>query len=257
MTSPGWPIVITAAGQATRFRPFSTVVPKEMLPLGHDPALRHVADECLRAGAGRLIVVTRPGDSVVPGYVDSLREEGLPIEWVVEDLAHGYGNGTPLLTLGERLREVEVFGVAFGDDVLLGGEDLAAMHALAASGADAVIAAQVVERADVGSFGIVDVGPLGPDRVTGIRQRPDPATVTEPLAVVSRLILRPSILDLLAPSELARGEVDLGVAVGALAGRADVRVHRVTGHWVTVGDPRRYHDALTAYWRLQPEPAIH
>ncbi|MGL5866773.1 MAG: hypothetical protein ACRCYX_13060 [Dermatophilaceae bacterium] len=91
----------------------------------------------------------------------------------------------------------------------------------------------------------------------GIRQRPDPATVHEPLAVVSRLILRPSIFDLLGPTEHARGEVDLGVAVGKLARIADVRVHRITGRWVTVGEPRRYLDALQAYWQPQTEPTVH
>ncbi|MDQ2707822.1 MAG: hypothetical protein M3Z25_09380 [Actinomycetota bacterium] len=43
------------------------------------------------------------------------------------------------------------------------------------------------------------------------------------------MILRPSIFDVLVPSEHARGEVDLGVAVGELARIADVRFHRITG----------------------------
>ncbi|MBB5921431.1 UTP-glucose-1-phosphate uridylyltransferase [Actinoalloteichus hoggarensis] len=175
------------------------------------------------------------------------------MEAVAEDLGHGYGNGTPLLTVRDRLAAEESFGVAFGDDVLLGGYDLAAMHNLAASGADAVIAAQLVTHADIASFGVVDIHPDDPDRVIGIRQRPDPATVAEPLAVVSRLVLRPSIFDLLVPAERARGELDLGVAVGELARTADVRVHRITGRWVTVGEPRRYLEALQTYWQLQTE----
>ena len=120
---------------------------------------------------------------------------------------------------------------------------------LAADGADAVIAAQVIDLADIGAYGVIDVHSDDPSRVLGIRQRPDPATVGEPLAVVSRLILRPSIFELLGPTDLARGEVDLGVAVGRLAAIADVRVHRITAQWVTVGDPRSYHDALGTYWR--------
>jgi UTP--glucose-1-phosphate uridylyltransferase len=255
MTHQGWTAVVTAAGQATRFRPFSTVVPKEMLPLGHKPAVEHVIDECIGAGAGRVIVVTRPGDPIVPAYIASLRHNGTPVEAVVEDLRHGYGNGTPLLTMQHQLQQCELFGVAFGDDLLLTNADLAAMHELAVTGAEAVIAAQVIDVADIGSFGVVDVHPDDPSRVTGIRQRPDPTTVGEPLAVVSRLILRPSIFELLAPTDLARGEVDLGIAVGRLAALADVRVHRITGHWVTVGEPRRYLDALRTYWLLQPEPA--
>ncbi|HEX5401756.1 MAG TPA: sugar phosphate nucleotidyltransferase [Pseudonocardiaceae bacterium] len=257
MRPAGWTAVVTAAGHATRFRPFSTVVPKEMLPVGHRPAVDHVIAECVEAGAATVIVVTRPDDAVVPAYLDVLRGEGTPVEAVAEDLGHGYGNGTPLLTLRDRLAAEESFGVAFGDDVLLGGHDLATMRDLADDGADAVIAVQLVDRADIASFGVVDTHPDDPDRVMGIRQRPDPATVAEPLAVVSRLILRPSIFDLLAPTEHARGEVDLGVAVDELARIAHVRVHRITGRWVTVGDPRRYLDALQTYWQLQTELAAH
>jgi UTP--glucose-1-phosphate uridylyltransferase len=257
MRRAGWTAVVTAAGHATRFRPFSAIVPKEMLPVGHRPAVHHVIAECVGAGAATVVVATRPDDLVVPAYLDVLREDGVPVEAVAEDLGHGYGNGTPLLTLRARLAAEESFGVAFGDDLLLGGHDLAAMRDLASNGADAVIAAQLVDHADIASFGVVDTHRGDPDRVIGIRQRPDPATVTEPLAVVSRLILRPSIFDLLVPTERARGEVDLGVAVGELARIADVRVHRITGRWVTVGEPRRYLDALQTYWQLQTEPAAH
>jgi len=70
----------------------------------------------------------------------------------------------------------------------------------------------------------------------------------EALAVVSRLILRPSILGLLIPRAEARGEVDLGITVGERACQADIQVHRVAAHWVTLGDPCRYYDALTRYW---------
>jgi UTP--glucose-1-phosphate uridylyltransferase len=253
----GWTAVVTAAGHATRFQPFSTIVPKEMLPVGHRPAVDHVIAECVGAGAATVIVVTRPDDLVVPAYLDVMRRDSIPVEAVGEDLGHGYGNGTPLLTLRNRLAVEESFGVAFGDDVLLDGHDLAAMRDMASTGAAAVIAAQLVNHADIASFGVVDIDPDDPDRVIGIRQRPDPATVVEPLAVVSRLILRPSIFDLLVPTEHARGEVDLGVAVGELARIADVRVHRITGRWVTVGDPRRYLEALQTYWELQTAPAAH
>src|SRR5262249_7811896 len=159
------------AGHATRFRPFSKVVPKEMLPLGHRPAIDHVIAECVGAGAATVIVATRPGDLVVPAYLDVLSDDGMPVEAVAEDLRHGYGNGTPLLPLRNRLSGQELFGVAFGDDVILGGQDLAAMRGTASSGADAVIAAQLVDRADIGSFGVVDTDPDDPDRVIGIRQR--------------------------------------------------------------------------------------
>lgn len=123
------------------------------------------------------------------------------------------------------------------------------------AGAGAVIAAQRVRVEQSGSFGIIDTAVEEADLVTGIRQRPDPATVTEPLAVVSRLILRPSILPLLRATEEARGELDLGIAAARLARTGVVRVHRLESAWVTVGDPRSYHHALDTYWSLHTEDA--
>jgi UTP--glucose-1-phosphate uridylyltransferase len=257
--SPRCPAVVTAAGHGTRFRPFTAVVPKEMLPVGGTPALGHVISECAAAGADRVYVVTRPGDQVVPAYARHLQNSGCPVECVPEDLACGYGNAAPLLTLRAVLEGCATFMVAFGDDVLLGaapGADLVAMRQLAESGADAVIAAQLIDLSDVGSFGVIDVTAPGGTRVRGIRQRPDPRTVSDPLAVVSRLVLRPPVLARLIPRPEACGEVDLGIAVGEHAGDTDVRVHRITADWVTVGDPRRYYDALTRYWDIhQPTPA--
>ncbi len=90
MTRTDFPAVVTAAGAATRFQPFAATVPKEMLPLGPTPAVEHVIRECLGAGATDVIVVTRPGDTVIPAHVQGLRAEGLPVETVAEDLSHGY-----------------------------------------------------------------------------------------------------------------------------------------------------------------------
>lgn len=156
MRPSGWTAVVTAAGHATRFRPFSTIIPKEMLPIGYRPALEHVITECVDAGATTVIVATRPGDLIVSSYLELLRRDGVPVEAVTEDLGHGYGNGAPLLTLRDRLASQETFGIALGD----------------------------------------------------------------------------------------------------LARIAEVRVHQITGRWVTVGEPRRYFDALRTYWLLQPTPTV-
>lgn len=92
---PACPAIVTAAGHGSRFRPFTTIVPKEMLPIGPRPAVGHVIDECLAAGAD--------------------------LHAATEDLTHGYGNAAPVLTLRDYLAGCETFVVAFGDDILLGG----------------------------------------------------------------------------------------------------------------------------------------
>lgn len=242
--------VITAAGHGTRFRPFTAHVPKEMLPLGGTPAVEIVVAECLSAGATEAVVVVRPDDTVITAHLADLRRDGCPVRVVPENLDHGYGNAAPLLTLHDELADHDTFLVAFGDDVLLGephpGANLAAMHHRART-ATAVIAATVIPQEHTASFGIIDRHPDDPTRLHRLRQRPHPDTVADPLAVVSRLVLRPQIFDTVAAAPDAGGEVDLGVAVGRLAATDTVAVHTINGTWVTVGDPDRYFDALTTY----------
>lgn len=244
--TPRLPAVVTAAGDGTRFRPFTQYIPKEMLPIGSQPALGHVITECLAAGADHVYVVTRPGDQIVPIYVADLHGQGLPVSAIAEDRSLGYGNAAPILTLTDHLAQADMFLVAFGDDVLLEqapGTALAALCDLAHD-ADGSLAVQLIDHDQIRSFGAVEVTTPGGNRIARIWQRPDPSTVAEPLALVSRLVLRPPILKRLTARPGANGEVDLGLAVGDLARDGDVRVHRMAGQWVSVGDPPCYADAL-------------
>jgi UTP--glucose-1-phosphate uridylyltransferase len=257
MSATVLPAVVTAGGHGTRFAEVSRVVPKELLPVGDRPALLWVIAECLGAGATEVLVVTRPGDTTIPALAAHLRDgRGWPVTAVPEDTSPGYGNAVPLLTVRERLDNAPRFLVAFGDDVLLreprAGHNLAAMLHQLDAGAEAAIAAQPVPRERIPHVGIIEPRPGRSSLVGRIRQRPPAAEVGEPLAVVSRLVLRPSILDRLVPAEQARGEVDLGIAVGELAAVADTALHRIAGTWVTVGDPRSYHQANSIYWDHTP-----
>ncbi|MDQ1246411.1 MAG: UTP--glucose-phosphate uridylyltransferase [Actinomycetota bacterium] len=251
------PAVITAAGHATRFAPFSRYCAKEMLPLGCEPALGHVIGECLAAGADPVYVITRPDDTQVGAYCADLHRRGLPVTAIPEDTSHGYGNAAGLLTVADRLREHDTFLVAFGDDLLLTdtpGRDLATMRCHAQDTGASVIAAQLVPHHDIGGFGVLDTTGPGTDRVIGIRQRPHPDTVAEPLALVSRLALHPDILTLLRPRKDARDEIDLGLAADELSRVTPVEAHRLRAKWVTVGAPEQFHHALNAYWA---QPAEH
>ena len=49
--------VIPAAGLGTRFLPATKVVPKELFPIGDQPAIQVVIDEALGAGIDHVVVV--------------------------------------------------------------------------------------------------------------------------------------------------------------------------------------------------------
>lgn len=247
-------LVITAAGRGTRFLPFSRTLPKEILPIGGVPAIEWVVREALSAYASHIIVVVRPHDEVIRKHLTTLDLGAVSLTFVEEDEHIRYGNAAPILSCASLLRTSSAFGVAFGDDVLLDADDdtgdLAAMFAALEERDEAVIAGKVVPREEIPHFGILTPVEGNPQLLQSLRQRPDPREVGEPLAVVSRIILRPSIFDLLSDDENSdKGELDLGLAVGRLAHTHRVRVHRITGQWVTVGDPEHYLEAQQIWQR--------
>lgn len=245
-----WPVVITAAGHGTRFRPFTFTLPKEMLPIGGVPAVELVAYEAARAGATHIFLVVRPGDTVIRAHFQHVSLENTQLIFVEEDASLKYGNAAPLLACEPYLSEVESFGVAFGDDVLLQNDDLLSMHKSLHTEVSAIIAGTQVERERAVSFGVITTDERDPMRMLNLRQRPPLHEITEPLVVVSRLVLRPTIFSYLH-EDWGDAEVDLGLAVGKLALSSRVLVHRIHGQWVTVGDPIHYLQAQETWQNLQ------
>ena len=78
--------LIPCAGHGTRMRPFSDLVPKELVPLGSVPALRFIIDEARLAGIEQIGIVQRPGKHLIERFVDQLLAQPayaeLHFEWI-------------------------------------------------------------------------------------------------------------------------------------------------------------------------------
>jgi UTP--glucose-1-phosphate uridylyltransferase len=60
--------VIPAAGMGTRFLPATKAVPKELFPIGDQPALQIVIDEALGAGIDHIVVVSSRDKPAIEEY---------------------------------------------------------------------------------------------------------------------------------------------------------------------------------------------
>src|SRR5690606_7443439 len=60
--------VIPAAGLGTRFLPATKAVPKELFPIGDQPAIQWVIDEALGAGIDHIVVVTSRSKPALEAY---------------------------------------------------------------------------------------------------------------------------------------------------------------------------------------------
>jgi UTP--glucose-1-phosphate uridylyltransferase len=110
--------VIPAAGFGTRMRPWSDVVPKELVPLGTKPAIQFAVDEALGAGIADIAVVVSPGKELLQRYLD---RHGDPsgrarFTYVTQESPRGLGDA--ILCCREFLAG-EPFALLLPDNVLL------------------------------------------------------------------------------------------------------------------------------------------
>src|SRR5918992_2749708 len=103
----GFTVLIMAAGKGTRMR---SETPKVLHRLAGKPMVEWVIDAARSAGAGRAVVVTRPGDGVA---------EGLPESVEVAEQAEGEGTGAAVLAAREKLEADRPVVILSGDHPLL------------------------------------------------------------------------------------------------------------------------------------------
>jgi UTP--glucose-1-phosphate uridylyltransferase len=125
--------IIPAAGKGTRMRPFSELVPKELVPLGSRPALHLVVEEALAAGLGEIVVVVAPGKELLRRYLEVQGEAGAfsraRFTFVVQPEPRGLGDA---LLCCREVTAGEPFALLLPDNVALSPEhrlaDMVAAH---------------------------------------------------------------------------------------------------------------------------------
>ena len=170
--------VIPAAGLGTRFLPATKAVPKELFPIGDQPAIQVVIDEALGAGIDHIVVVSSRDKPAVAEYFEqndellaALEEKGktetadrlraIGRDWrvsiVYQDNPKGLGHavGCAREAVGD-----EPFAVLLPDEIMSSSSLLAQMNGVCASTGGSVVAVSEVPREQVSSYGVID--PSGP-----------------------------------------------------------------------------------------------
>ncbi len=170
--------VIPAAGLGTRFLPATKAVPKELFPIGDQPAIQVVIDEALGAGIDHIVVVSsrdkpaiaeyfEPNDELLAALeakgkietADRLRAIGRDwrVSIVYQDDPKGLGHavGCAREAVGD-----EPFSVMLPDEIMSSSGLLAQMNGVCASTGGSVVAVVEVPREQVSSYGVID--PSGP-----------------------------------------------------------------------------------------------
>ena len=61
-------VVILAGGKGTRFRPFSFVIPKPLMPIGADPILLHIINRFKKNNINKFLISTGYQAELVRAY---------------------------------------------------------------------------------------------------------------------------------------------------------------------------------------------
>ena len=141
--------VIQAGGRGTRLAPYSTVLPKALMPVGEGTVIDHLLSGFRDAGVAEVIITVSRFGPLIRSYCGDGSRWNLSIDYITEDVPLGTIGGLNLLR--ERLEAP--FFVANSDiytDLEL--KDLLATHSSGSAALTVVVTRQTV---NIG-YGVVD-----------------------------------------------------------------------------------------------------
>jgi NDP-mannose synthase len=227
--------VILAGGKGTRLRPYTTSLPKPLVPIGDDSAiLEIVLRQLARDGFHRITIAIGHLGELIRAYVGSGEQWDLEVDYATED--RPLGTMGPVVAILDRLPEQ--FLVLNGD-ILTDLSYHSLLEAHAASDAPLTIATYQ-RRVDV-DFGVLTVEA---GKVVGFVEKPKlDYEVSMGVYAVSRSALagysagEPLGFDRLVLDLLAKGHNPASYAFD--------------GYWLDIGRPEDYDRANSEFARLR------
>jgi NDP-mannose synthase len=210
--------VVQAGGRGTRLAPYSTVLPKALMPIGEVTVIDHLLSSFRDAGVAEVIITVSKFGPLIRSYCGDGSRWNLTIDYITED--------TPLGTIGGlnlvRERLDAPFFVANSDvhtDLEL--KDLLATHSCGSATVTVAVTRQTV---NIG-YGVVD---HADGLMVDFREKPSQVfSVSTGIYCMS-----PEVFDFIPPTgafgfdHLLRVMLDRGATIG---------VHEHMGSWIDIG----------------------
>lgn len=222
--------VILAGGEGTRLRPYTTVLPKPLMPVGDRPVLDIVVRQLKAHGIERITMATGYLAELIEAFFRDGSEHGIPIDY--------YREHEPLGTVGALAL---IDGLDAEDVLVMNGDVLTDMSysALLAhhrdSGAAATIAAKV--RHVQISLGVLRFDENGdPHRLTGYDEKP----AIDFAASMGVYCFTPRALRFIEPGE----RLDFpDLILRLIAAGEVVRAWKSEDYWLDIGRHEDYEQA--------------
>jgi len=268
--------IFPVGGLGVRFLPATKSVPKEMLPVVDKPLIQYAVEEARAAGIEDFIFVTGRGKSAIEDHFDRAPElereltergktaqlaaiDGLAIDpgrcaYVRQQEPLGLGHA---VWCAHALIGDEPVAVLLPDDLVQ--HDTPCLRQMVDAHAKVggnMIAVMDVPREHTNRYGILSVGRDDGTlvEVTGLVEKPDPASAPSTLAIIGRYILQPKVFPLLARHKRGAGnEIQLTDALAGMIGDGPFHGFRFAGTRFDCGDKAGFIEANIAYALRHPE----
>jgi NDP-sugar pyrophosphorylase family protein len=225
--------VILAGGLGTRLAPYTTVLPKPLMPVGQWPILEVVLRQLRRSGFDRVELATGHLSALLQAYFGDGSRWGLSIRYHVE--RERAGTAGPLALMGDVLDDV--FLVMNGDVLTdIDFNDLYKTHVTSG----AVLTAATCQKSITLPLGAIVRNSEG--TVSGYLEKPtyqfecSAGIYVANLCVIER-IEKGRIFDL--PELVVR----------LVQAKAKVETYPITGFWLDIGTPEDYRQANDQFLR--------
>ena len=231
--------VVLAGGKGSRLGPYTTVLPKPLLPVG-DRAILDVVVRQLRAcGFSDLTMAVGYLSHLVRAVMSDGSDHGVAIDYHEED--RPLGTVGPLATI-DRLDDT--FLMMNGD--VLTSLDYGALYELHRAAGNVLTVASHRRTVNI-DYGVLhlDGGPAEVRRIAGFEEKPELGYVVS----MGVYMLEPRALDFVEPGEymdlpeLVLRLIDAGEPVGS---------HVFDGYWLDIGRHDDYERAIEEYEQLKP-----
>ena len=229
--------VILAGGEGTRLRPYTTVLPKPLMPVGDRPILDVVVRQLHRHGFDRITIATGHLAELIEAFFGDGSRYDIPIDYYRED--------EPLGTVGAlaMIEGLDEDFLVMNGDILTDMDYRAFFEGHGASGAAATIA--TTRREVEISLGVLKFGEgQDPTRLTGYDEKPTvdyqasmgvyafSPRVRERIEPGARLDFPDLVLRLIAAGEVVRGWPS-------------------TDYWLDIGRHEDYERAIDEFERVR------
>jgi NDP-mannose synthase len=232
-------VVVLAGGRGTRLAPYTSVLPKPLMPIGDRSILELVLEQLRACGITNVTLCVGYLSHLISAVLDSGSDRGLDIRYVREEFA--LGTAAPL----RLVPDLDDTFIVMNGDVLttLDFTDLVRYHRRAGN----MLTIATHQRTIKIDYGVLRLGTNGRSRrVEGYDEKPElKSNVSMGIYVVEPAALEhiPDQGHLDFP-DLVRGLLRSGARVGSYA---------YDGLWFDIGRRTDYEQAVAAWFEQQPE----